>query len=81
MLARRTRISIETFDRGLSAAEPAARLMGAVLGWSEDEVTREVDFYRARVEAERRSQQEPEDHAADAARRSAPDLVTGTPAS
>ena len=35
VLARRTRISIETFDRGLAAAEPAARLMGEVLGWSE----------------------------------------------
>ncbi len=81
VLARRTRISIETFDRGLGAAEPAARLMGEVLGWSEDDVRREVDFYRARVAAERRSQQEPEDQAADAARRSAPDLITGTPAS
>jgi Na+-driven multidrug efflux pump len=34
-MTRRTRISIETWDRGLSAAEPAARLMaarGAVVG-------------------------------------------------
>jgi glycerol-3-phosphate dehydrogenase len=80
VLARRTRISIETFDRGLRAAEPAARLMGQVLGWSADDVRRQVEFYTARVEAERRSQQEPEDQAADAARRSAPDLITGAPA-
>jgi glycerol-3-phosphate dehydrogenase len=78
VLARRTRISIETWDRGLSAAEPAARLMGSVLGWSDQQIAQEVDTYRARVEAERRSQQEPEDKAADAARTAAPDLLAGT---
>ncbi|MEJ7714194.1 MAG: glycerol-3-phosphate dehydrogenase C-terminal domain-containing protein [Thermoleophilaceae bacterium] len=36
VLARRTRISTETFDRGLTAAEPAARLMGEVLGWTDE---------------------------------------------
>jgi glycerol-3-phosphate dehydrogenase len=80
VLARRTRISIETWDRGVSSAEPAADLMGAVLGWSEKDAKREVEHYRARVEAERRSQQEPEDQGADAVRTSAPDLLAGTPA-
>jgi glycerol-3-phosphate dehydrogenase len=79
-LARRTRISIETWDRGVGAAEPAARLMGEVLGWSDEEAGREVTHYTARVEAERRSQQEPEDRGADAVRTSAPDLLAGTPA-
>ena len=37
VLARRTRISIETWDRGLRAAEPGARLMAEVLGWSEED--------------------------------------------
>jgi glycerol-3-phosphate dehydrogenase len=55
VLTRRTRISIETFDRGLQAAEPAARLMGEVLGWDDDHIAREVEHYQARVEAERRS--------------------------
>jgi glycerol-3-phosphate dehydrogenase len=32
VLTRRTRISIETWDRGLGAAEPAARLTGARAG-------------------------------------------------
>ena len=36
VLARRTRLSIETWDRGLTAAEPAARLMAGVLGWDEE---------------------------------------------
>ena len=75
LLARRTRISIETFDRGLSAAEPGARLMGEVLGWSQEDVAREVELYRERVAAERDSQQQPDDQAADAARTRAPDFA------
>src|SRR5215217_3799554 len=50
-LTRRTRISIETFDRGLAAAEPAARLMAGPLGWDETTIAREVELYRARVAA------------------------------
>ena len=33
VLARRTRISIETWDRGVRAAPAAAELMAGVLGW------------------------------------------------
>jgi glycerol-3-phosphate dehydrogenase len=73
VLTRRTRISIETWDRGLEASEPAARLMGEVLGWDEPEIAREVDVYRARVEAERDSQEQADDRAADLARTAAPD--------
>jgi glycerol-3-phosphate dehydrogenase len=54
--------------------------MGSVLGWSSSDVEREVAHYRARVDAERRSQKEPEDQAADEVRTSAPDLLAGTPA-
>jgi glycerol-3-phosphate dehydrogenase len=75
VLTRRTRISIETFDRGLAAAEPAAGLVAAVLGWSPEQVAREVAHYRARVAAERESQQMPDDETADAARLGAPDTV------
>jgi glycerol-3-phosphate dehydrogenase len=81
VLTRRTRISIETWDRGVGAAEEVARLMGDALGWSDEDVEREVSHYCARVDAERRSQQEPEDRAADQVRTSAPDLLAGTPAS
>jgi glycerol-3-phosphate dehydrogenase len=81
VLTRRTRISIETWDRGVESAETAARLMAEVLGWSDEEVRREVEHYTARVDAERRSQKEPEDHAADEVRTSAPDLLAGRRAS
>jgi glycerol-3-phosphate dehydrogenase len=74
VLTRRTRISIETFDRGLATAEPAARLMAGVLGWSEDDVTREVEAYRGRVAAERRSQEQADDRTADLERLAAPDV-------
>ncbi|MGH2949667.1 MAG: glycerol-3-phosphate dehydrogenase/oxidase, partial [Solirubrobacteraceae bacterium] len=73
VLTRRTRISIETWDRGLAAAEPAARLMAEALDWDDGDVRREVEHYRARVEAERRSQAEPSDETADSARLAAPD--------
>jgi len=74
-LARRTRLSITTFDRGTRAVEETAQLMAGVLGWSEEQVAKEVEHYRARVEAERASQKMPDDETADAARLGAPDLV------
>ncbi len=75
VLTRRTRISIETFDRGIAAAPVAAELMGAVLGWSDEQRNREVENYRLRVEAERASQEQPDDETADAARLGAPEVV------
>jgi glycerol-3-phosphate dehydrogenase len=78
VLARRTRLSIETFDRGLAAAEPAARIMGDVLGWDHARVAEEVRLYRERVEAERRSQEQESDADADRLRRSAPDPYSRT---
>jgi glycerol-3-phosphate dehydrogenase len=75
VLARRTRISIETWDRGVTAAPYVARLMADVLGWSADQVDKEVRHYQARVEAERSSQRQPDDKSADAARMGAPDIV------
>ena len=77
LLARRTRISIETFDRGVSAAPGVARIVAPVLGWSDDDMAREVEHYRARVEAERQSQQQADDLTADAARLGAPDVRMG----
>jgi len=74
VLTRRTRISVETVHRGVESAEPVARLIAPVLGWSEATVRREVEHYRARVEAERESQRMPDDRTADAARLGAPDV-------
>jgi glycerol-3-phosphate dehydrogenase len=79
VLTRRTRTSIETWDRGLSAAEPAARLMAGPLGWDENQIAREVEHYTARVQAERESQEQDDDLGADAARLGAPDVAPVLP--
>jgi len=75
VLTRRTRISIETFDRGVAAAPVAAKLVAPVLRWSRGQVKREVEHYLARVEAERLSQEQPDDQTADTARLGAPEIV------
>ncbi|RYC12490.1 glycerol-3-phosphate dehydrogenase/oxidase [Nocardioides zhouii] len=75
VLARRTRVSIETFDRGIAAARPAAELMAEALGWDGAQLEDEVDHYLRRVEAERQSQLMPTDQEADEARVKAPDIV------
>ena len=75
VLTRRTRISIETFDRGVKAARPAAQLMADELGWDEERLEDEVDHYLRRVEAERQSQRARTDSEADEARVSAPEIV------
>jgi glycerol-3-phosphate dehydrogenase len=75
VLARRTRVSIETFDRGITAARPAAELMAGALGWDDAQLEDEVDHYLRRVEAERQSQLMPTDQEADEARVKAPDIV------
>jgi glycerol-3-phosphate dehydrogenase len=77
-IARRTRISIETFDRGVAVAAEVADLMGDVLGWTDDQRANEVDHYLKRVEAERESQTMPDDETADAARMGAADVVPVT---
>ena len=74
VLARRTRISMETAHRGADSAADTALLMGEVLGWDADRRTREIDNYLARVDAERESQMMPDDLTADAARLGAPDV-------
>ncbi|MBD8661595.1 MULTISPECIES: glycerol-3-phosphate dehydrogenase/oxidase [Frigoribacterium] len=77
VLARRTRISIEAWDRGESAAPVAARLMAEVHGWSDSETEEEVGNYLKRVAAERASQLEPDDASADRVRLEAPDITFG----
>jgi glycerol-3-phosphate dehydrogenase len=77
VLARRTRISIEYAHRGVDCAEQVATLVGEVLDWSPETVKREIEVYRARVEAERESQSQPSDEAADALRSAAPEARAG----
>lgn len=76
-LTRRTHISIETFDRGLAAAQDVAPLIGQVLGWDDAASAREIEHYQARVAAERESQKMPDDQTADAARMGARDVRVG----
>ena len=75
VLARRTRISIEAWDRGVAAAPTVANLMADVLGWDEAEKKKEVEYYLGRVAAERDSQTKPDDDTAEAARLGAPDIA------
>jgi glycerol-3-phosphate dehydrogenase len=75
VLTRRTRISIETFDRGITALPATAAIMAGVLGWSAEQTEREMEHYRLRVDAERASQEQPDDETADAKRLGAPDVV------
>ena len=79
VLARRTRISIEAWDRGAAAADPVARAMAKELGWDEEQTVREIEHYRTRVQAERDSQTKLDDTTADAARLGAPDIVSLRP--
>ncbi|WP_413600741.1 glycerol-3-phosphate dehydrogenase/oxidase [Curtobacterium sp. Curtsp57] len=76
VLARRTRISIEAWDRGESAAPVAAKLMAGVLG-DQEQTEAEVSNYLKRVAAERASQLEPDDASADRVRLEAPDIAFG----
>jgi glycerol-3-phosphate dehydrogenase len=75
VLARRTHASIETWDRGESAAEEAVTLMAGPMKWKSRQVARELANYRARVAAERASQEAESDQDADAIRLGAPDIV------
>ncbi|MDH5372133.1 MAG: glycerol-3-phosphate dehydrogenase, partial [Acidimicrobiia bacterium] len=74
VLTRRTRISIESWDRGKAATKQVAELMASELDWDEATIVREIEHYEARVAAERESQEQPDDHTADAARLGAPDV-------
>jgi glycerol-3-phosphate dehydrogenase len=77
VLTRRTRVSIESADRGIAAAPVAASIMAAVLGWDADTERREVEHYVARVAAELDSQAARDDRTADARRLGAPDIRAG----
>jgi glycerol-3-phosphate dehydrogenase len=73
ILARRMRIAIEYPHRGVDCAREVAEVVAPVLGWSAEDVDREVATYLARVEAEVLSQTQPDDESADALRAAAPE--------
>jgi glycerol-3-phosphate dehydrogenase len=68
LLARRLRVSVDTWDRGVDVAREVADIVAPVLGWDEARIEREVEHYRARVAAERDSQAQLDDRTADSAR-------------
>ena len=67
VLERRTRLALTAPDRGLEAAAPAAALMAGALDWDADRTRREIDAWRARVEAARAAEAERDDDRALAA--------------
>ncbi len=75
VLARRTRISIEAWDRGVAAAPVVSELMAAELGWDAERTQWEIDHYLRRVAAELASQEQPDDISADRVRLEAPDIA------
>ncbi len=75
VLTRRTHISIETWDRGLSAAAEAAELLAKPLRWNGRQLAREISHYEAAIAAERASQEAVTDQAADALLLDAPEIV------
>lgn len=64
VLMRRTRISIDTSDRGVIAAREVAELMSAALQWNDAERETEIARYIETIAAERRAQQQLTDEAA-----------------
>ncbi len=70
--------ALDAVTRGLRVALVEARdLAAGTSGRSSKHVDREVRHYRARVAAARQSQDQPDDHTADAARLGAPDVRMG----
>jgi glycerol-3-phosphate dehydrogenase len=55
VLARRTRISFESSDGGLAIAPEVAGLIAGILGWSDEQVDREVALYTELIEGQRNS--------------------------
>jgi len=69
ILSRRTRVSIETADRGRAAAATVAPLVASALGWSEARTAEELHRYLRLRNAEAAAELAPDDAAAAAAYR------------
>jgi len=75
VMMHRTRLVYEVSNSGLSAAPEIAAIIAEVQGWDDDRVAREIDSYRARVEADAAAAREPSDDAAIVARAVATDIA------
>jgi glycerol-3-phosphate dehydrogenase len=77
VISRRTRAVLDAPQRGRDALDEVAALLAGPLGWDTATARREVEEYRAQIEADAAAEHEPDDAAADAAvRRAAPRLPT-----
>jgi len=75
VLTRRTRLNIETRDRGVAAAPAVAKLMAPLLGWTAAATKRETENFIAAVNADLEAQKQLTDEAANAARLAAAPIV------
>jgi glycerol-3-phosphate dehydrogenase len=71
VLARRTRISFETRDRGIACAPLVVELMAGALGWDAPRGTSELAAWRRRIAAELEGEQLADDASASALLRAA----------
>ena len=69
--------SIDTPSRGTAAVDEVTELIAPLLGWDGEKTESERQHYRARVEAERQSQQQSDDQTAESARLGAPEVRAG----
>ena len=74
VLTRRTKISIESWDRGTDSALLVAELMARELEWDQSRIHSEVEHYLKRVESERSSNTQLDDQKADTSRLAAGDI-------
>ena len=61
VLARRTRICFESDDAGVGIARDVAGLIAGVLGWSDEQIDREVSSYAQLIKSQRNSAHRPTD--------------------
>jgi glycerol-3-phosphate dehydrogenase len=54
ILIRRTQILLRDFDQGLGAAEKVATRMAHLIGWSDEEKQKSIDYYKSEVALSRR---------------------------
>ena len=54
IMIRRTQIFYRDYDQGLGASDKVATRMATLIGWSDEEKQRHIEYYRARVGLSRR---------------------------
>ena len=77
LLARRLRVSVDTWDRGVDVAHEVAEIVAPCWAGTARRSSDEVEHYRKRVAAERDSQEQLDDQTADSARLGAPEVRVG----